>query len=149
MLSPGENVWKDVQRALDGVYPVFQVGDPLVHDVLPAVDVGQDLVDVVLRFGHVSDGVGVVHQLALVHLDLPQPGEESVRVVRKNHSNVWYHDLKLTRKSRGGTSSGACAPWTGSPASPAWCACRSARSLVAHSRQRFLTVMAYIKVKKT
>ncbi len=70
--SPGEDVREHVQGALDGVDPVLQVGDALVHDVLAAVDVGQDLVDVVLRLGHVCDGVGVVHQLPLVHLHLAQ-----------------------------------------------------------------------------
>ena len=46
--SPCEHVRQKVERDLDRVEPVFQVGYSLVHHVLAGVDVGQDLVDVVL-----------------------------------------------------------------------------------------------------
>ena len=46
--SPCEHVRQEVERDLDRVEPVFPVGYSLVHHVLAGVDVGQDLVDVVL-----------------------------------------------------------------------------------------------------
>lgn len=47
---------------MNSVDPVLQIGDPLVHDVLAAVDVGQDLVDVVLGLEHDAERVNVLKE---------------------------------------------------------------------------------------
>ena len=47
-VPPCQNVWQNVDGTLNGIHAILQIGNSLVHDVLTAVDVGQDLVDVVL-----------------------------------------------------------------------------------------------------
>ena len=44
VVGPGEEVGQHLQGELDGGELLLQAGQPLLHDVLPAVHVGHDLI---------------------------------------------------------------------------------------------------------
>jgi hypothetical protein len=49
LAGPGDEVWQQLEGELDGGEFLLEAGQPLLHDVLPAVHVGDNLVDGVLR----------------------------------------------------------------------------------------------------